>query len=55
MFWLFFALLAPIMYAINNIFDKFILTKVLKNAYSYNILTMMYDLIPLALLLASMQ
>lgn len=51
MIWLFFAILAPILYAINNIFDKFILTKVLKNPFSYNILTMLYDLIPLAVLL----
>jgi drug/metabolite transporter (DMT)-like permease len=39
------------MYAVNNIFDKFILTKLIKNAYSYNILTMMFDLIPLSILL----
>lgn len=48
--WLFFALLAPIMLAVNNILDKFILTKKLRNPYSFNILTMMFDLVPLFLI-----
>jgi drug/metabolite transporter (DMT)-like permease len=36
----------------NEVLDKFILAKRLPDAYSFNVLTMVYDLIPLALILA---
>lgn len=41
--WFFFALLAPILWAVLNIIDKYFLTKLIKNAFSYQILTLLFD------------
>jgi uncharacterized membrane protein len=49
--WFVFALLAPMAFAIANIFDKYILTKKIKDPFSYNIITMMLSIIPLVFLL----
>jgi len=48
--WFVFALLAPIAFAICNIFDKYILTKKLRDPFSYNIIAMMLGIIPLIFL-----
>lgn len=50
MLWVIFALITPIMWAANDILDKFILTKKLRSAYTFNVLTMIFDVIPLLLI-----
>ncbi|MBI4174919.1 MAG: DMT family transporter, partial [Candidatus Aenigmarchaeota archaeon] len=52
MLWVIFALITPIMWALNDILDKFILTKRLRSAYTFNVLTMVFDAIPLVLIAA---
>jgi uncharacterized membrane protein len=49
--WFVFALLAAVMFSVCNIVDKFALTKKIRNAFSYNILTGVLTIFP-ALLLA---
>ncbi len=48
--WFIFALLAPIIFAVCNIIDKYVLTKKLKDPTSYNILALSLNVIPLATL-----
>jgi len=52
--WIFLALLAPALWAIMNITDKWILTNYFKGAFSYQVLTVMTDvlIIPILFLLA---
>lgn len=49
--WFFFALIAAMLWALDNVLDKFILTKRLKDAYSYDILTNLNDIFPAILVL----
>jgi len=44
--WFLFALLAPILFAIGNVIDKFALTKKLRDPFSYNIITIFIGIIP---------
>jgi len=53
--WVLVALIAPVMWGINNILDKFILTKKLRDPNTFNILTMICDLIPLVLIFSFFQ
>jgi len=50
--WFIFAVIAPMLWAIVNIIDKYFLTKLIKNPFSYQILTLLTDtliLLPLIL------
>ena len=44
--WFFLALIAAVFWALDNVIDKYILTKKLKDAYSYDILTNLNDIFP---------
>ncbi|OHA00984.1 MAG: hypothetical protein A3C07_05145 [Candidatus Sungbacteria bacterium RIFCSPHIGHO2_02_FULL_47_11] len=44
--WVFLSLIAAMLWALDNILDKHLLTDKLKNAYSYNILTNLNDVLP---------
>ena len=48
--WFIFALLTPVAFAITNIMDKYILTKKLKDPFSYNLITIMLNFIPISIL-----
>ena len=48
--WFVFALLSTTMFAVCNVTDKFILTKKIKDPYSYNILSAMFNIFPILLL-----
>ncbi len=48
--WVFLSLIAAMLWALDNILDKHILTDRLKNAYSYNILTNLNDVLPVILI-----
>lgn len=52
MTWFLLALAAAVIWALNNILDKFILTKKLRNPYTFNILTMIYDIIPILIIIS---
>lgn len=50
--WFIFAIIAPMLWGITNIIDKYFLTKLIKNPFSYQILTLLTDtlvLLPLIL------
>jgi uncharacterized membrane protein len=49
--WFVFALLASIMFALCNVFDKFNLTKKIKNSFSYNIIGIAFNIFPVLLLI----
>ena len=48
--WVFLSLIAAMLWALDNILDKHVLTDKLKNAYSYNILTNLNDILPVILI-----
>ncbi len=48
--WILLSLIAAMFWALDNILDKHLLTDKLKNAYSYNILTNLNDVLPVVLI-----
>lgn len=48
--WILLSLIAAMLWALDNILDKHLLTGRLKNAYSYNILTNLNDVLPVVLI-----
>ena len=49
--WFVFALLSPIMFAICNVLDKFILTKKIKDSFSYTIIGAAFNIFPILILI----
>lgn len=49
--WIFFAVIASMLWALDNVLDRYLLTKKLKEPYTYNILTNFNDVIPALLVL----
>ena len=49
--WFIFAFISQALWSFNNVVDKYILTNKLRDPSSYNILTMLFDIVPISLYL----